>query len=201
MRLRTDEGGGGRTCPGGRIDGKHSCTSVSVLESYWCPFVPSEAWSSHGRFLSDAAPVRCQVCAALSRWRLQPTLPRDCRRTLDVRNLFPAATGKCRSKTNCEKWKRSYAPSCRVRVERDRCYLWQLGCDRSQPLLARDRSTQVQRLSRGSASLKQDRKPRPGAGEDLWLWPLHLHASKVTQARPKSPLGTADQPPDKAVGS
>ena len=160
MRLRTDEGGGGRTCPSSRIDGKHSCTSVSVLESYWCPFVPSEAWSCHGRFLSDAAPVRCQVCAASSRRRLKPTLPRDCRRTLDVRNLFSAATGRYRSKTNCEKWKRSKAPSCRVRVERDRCYIWQLGCHRSQPLLARDRSTQVQRLSRGGEPEKDRNSAR-----------------------------------------
>ena len=149
MRLRTDEGACGRTCPSGRIDGKHSCTSVSVLGSYSRPFVPSEAWSSDGRFLSDAAPVCCQVCAASPRRRLEPALLLDCRRTLDVGNLFSAATGKYRSKTNCEKWKRSYAPSCRVRMERDRDYFWHLGCHRSQPLLARDRSTQVQLLSRG----------------------------------------------------
>ena len=173
MRLRTDEGGGGRTCPSSRIDGKHSCTSVSVLGSHWCPYVPSEAWSSDGRFLSDAAPVRCQVCAASSRRRLKPTLPRDCRRTLDVRNLFSAATGKYRSKTKCEKWKRSYAPSCRVRVERDRCYIWQLGCDRSQPLLARDRSTQVQRLSRGG----REPETRPKAATRRWRGSLVLAAS------------------------
>ena len=149
MRLRTDEGGGGRACPSSRIDGKHGGTSVSVPESYWCPFVASQAWSAYGRFLADAAPVCCQVCTAPSRRRLERTLLLDGRRTLDVRNLFSAATGKHCSQTNCEKRKRSYAPGCRVRVERDRYYFWQLGCHGSQPLLARDRSIQVQRLNSG----------------------------------------------------
>lgn len=49
-------------------------------------------------------------------------------------------------------------------------------------------------------SLKQDRKPQLGAGADAWFWLLHLHASKVTHAQPKSPIGAGDLGTDNAIG-